>query len=337
MNRSFSWRVFTSFGLFLSFLMILVSGVILFIFPPRAPGVLWQLCGLSKPAWQNQHIIYGFAFSILSLCHLFFINWKAFFSYVQSKTKEGLQNPRELLVIAALFLLFGFGTYFKIQPFSGILEIGKSISNSWENKGTQVPDKRVDLSGDSQQLAFAEITPEKDLRADDFYGYSEREDGGERHHGHGDTRELHHRTDGGRVSPAEAQLVVRLQPVEARAVTASTISVNNNGNQSNDAQAPDDELHRRTSASCASCSQYQSLVSRIYSTTLFRKFLTATTKASGCSSCGRCPQSGTTTSSAFGSSRASRKLSSVLTVRSYSPVMTSDGSDMVFSCLSSLR
>lgn len=150
MNRSFSWRVFTSFGLFLSFLMILVSGVILFIFPPRTPGVMWQLLGLSKPAWQNQHIIYGFAFSILSLCHLFFINWKAFFSYVQSKTKEGLQNPRELLVIAALFLLFGFGTFFKIQPFSGILEIGKSISNSWDNKGTPAPDKRVDVHNTSR-------------------------------------------------------------------------------------------------------------------------------------------------------------------------------------------
>ncbi|MEI6639932.1 MAG: DUF4405 domain-containing protein [Chlorobium sp.] len=253
MNRSFSWRVFISFGLFLSFIMILVSGLILYIFPARTPGVLWQLFGLSKPAWQNQHIIYGFAFSILSLCHLFFINWKAFFSYVQSKTKEGVQNPGELLVIAALFLLFGFGTYFKVQPFSGILEIGESISNSWDKKGKEAPDKQVDLYKESPQLAFAETAPERGLRDEDFYGFSERGDGRGRHHGRGYKRERHHITDGGRVLPGEPQTGVRQQAIEARPATASTIRVNNNVNQINDFQAPDDELHRRTSASCASC------------------------------------------------------------------------------------
>jgi hypothetical protein len=72
MNKSFSWRIFTSFGLFLSFFMILVSGVILFIFPgSRGSNVVWEMAGLTKPAWQNQHIIFGFAFSC-SLSVIFF-------------------------------------------------------------------------------------------------------------------------------------------------------------------------------------------------------------------------------------------------------------------------
>jgi hypothetical protein len=138
MNKSFSWRIFTSFGLFLSFFMILVSGVILFIFPgSRGSNVVWEMAGLTKPAWQNQHIIFGFAFSLLSLCHLFFINWKAFFSYLKNKTKEGLQSPRELVVIVILSLGFGFGTFYKIQPFSGILELGKSIAKSYTGNQPQ--------------------------------------------------------------------------------------------------------------------------------------------------------------------------------------------------------
>ncbi len=138
MNKAFSWRIFTSFGLFLSFLMLLFSGVILYIFPgSRGSGIVWEMVGMTKPAWQNQHIIFGFAFSLLSLCHLFFINWKAFFSYLKSKTKEGLQSPRELVVILILSLCFGFGTYFKIQPFSGILGLGKSIAKSYEGKQSQ--------------------------------------------------------------------------------------------------------------------------------------------------------------------------------------------------------
>jgi magnesium-transporting ATPase (P-type) len=138
MKKSFSWRIFTSFGLLLSFIMLLVSGVLLYIFPGgRGQRIVWELLGLGKPAWQNQHIIFGFAFSLLSLCHLFFINWSAFLSYLKSKTKVGLQSPLELIVIAALSFFFFLGTYHKIEPFSSILEFGKTISKSYEGTQTE--------------------------------------------------------------------------------------------------------------------------------------------------------------------------------------------------------
>jgi len=141
MKKYFSWRIFISFGLFISFFMILVSGVVLYISPSgRAPGaVAWRLIGLTKPAWQNQHIIFGFAFSLLSLFHLLVINWKAFFSYLKTKTREGVKRPAELAVIIVLSLFFGFGTFYEIQPFSGILEFGKSISKTWGNNKMQPP------------------------------------------------------------------------------------------------------------------------------------------------------------------------------------------------------
>ncbi len=144
MNKSFNWRVFVSFGLFLSFFMILVSGVILYIGPsgrgPKATG--WHIIGLTKSEWQNQHIIFGLAFSLISLFHLFISNWKVFFSYLNTQTTGGLKNTGELFVIIILFFLFSFGTYFNVQPFSGILEFGKSISKSWEGKTTQPPDSQ---------------------------------------------------------------------------------------------------------------------------------------------------------------------------------------------------
>jgi hypothetical protein len=77
MKKSFSWRILISFGLFLSFFMILTSGVMLYIGPSgRGPGATgWSMIGLTKPEWQNQHIIFGFAFSLMALFHLFLINW----------------------------------------------------------------------------------------------------------------------------------------------------------------------------------------------------------------------------------------------------------------------
>ena len=142
MKNTFSWRIFISFGLCLSFFMILVSGVILYIGPSgRGPGATgWSMIGLTKPEWQNQHIIFGFFFSLIALFHLMVINWKAFFSYLKTRGREGLSRPGELLVIIILALLFGIGTYFKVQPFSGILEFGRSISKSWEGTTLQ-PDR----------------------------------------------------------------------------------------------------------------------------------------------------------------------------------------------------
>ena len=147
MKKSFSWRVFISFGLFIAVLMMLVSGVILYISPPGrvANWTDWRMLGLTKRGWQHQHIIFGFAFLTLSLFHLFFINWKAFLSYLKSKATEGLKSPAELLTIIILSSLFGIGTYYGIQPFSAVIKFGDAISSSWERQEKQAPVPHAEL------------------------------------------------------------------------------------------------------------------------------------------------------------------------------------------------
>ena len=141
MKKSFSWRIFISFGLLLSFLMLLVSWVILYISPPGrvANWSDWRMLGLTKTGWENQHAIFGFAFAILSIFHLFFINWKAFLSYLKTKASAGLKSPGELLASVLLVLLCGFGTFFALQPFSSIIDFGNRISASWERRESSPP------------------------------------------------------------------------------------------------------------------------------------------------------------------------------------------------------
>ena len=103
------------------------------------------MIGLTKRGWQNQHIIFGFTFLILSMFHLFFINWRAFLCYLKSKTCNGLNNPRELLIIIVLSLLLGAGTYFGLQPFSAIIKFGDAISSSWERQERQAPVPHAEL------------------------------------------------------------------------------------------------------------------------------------------------------------------------------------------------
>ena len=162
MKRSFSWRVFISFGLCIALVMMLLSGVILYISPPGrvANWTDWRMIGLSKTGWQHQHIIFGFAFVLLSLFHLFFINWHAFFSYLKAKSAQGLKSPAELMAITILSLFLGAGTFFGIQPFSAVIEFGDGISNSWDRKDSQAPVPHAEL------MTLVELSQQPELGGD---------------------------------------------------------------------------------------------------------------------------------------------------------------------------
>lgn len=142
-NQHFKWRVFISAGLALAFLVMFISGIVLYISPPGrvANWTDWNIFGLTKKEWQNQHVVFGFAFIILSIFHLFVINWKAFFSYIKSKASKGLNNPAELAVSLVLFALLGAGTLWHLPPFEQVIALGDRLSGSWEYKtgGPPVP------------------------------------------------------------------------------------------------------------------------------------------------------------------------------------------------------
>jgi hypothetical protein len=220
MKNSFSFRKLTSFSLFLSLFMLLISGVILYIFPgASSSGLIGRLGGLTKPAWLNQHIIFGIVFALFSLYHLFFVNWNTFFSYLKKKTTEGRQSSAELLTTIMVILVIGIGTYNFMPPFSGILSSGKEISSSREGndantEGPVFHDKSTDVP---------QLSRHHDLEED----YDVRQ--GARH------------------------LAFRGEETEETAKATLDSRTDNNVVQSGNEQAPDDDLHRRTTASCASC------------------------------------------------------------------------------------
>ena len=58
---------------------------------------------------------------------------------------EKLSLPTLKFLEELLSLLFGFGTYFDLQPFSAIIRFGNRISNSWERRETQAPVSHAEL------------------------------------------------------------------------------------------------------------------------------------------------------------------------------------------------
>ena len=147
MKKKFFWKSFVSFALAWSILILLVSGSVLFIAPPGrvANWTTWTLMGFTKANWQSVHTVFSYTFVILSIFHLFTLNWKVFWSYFVSKRIAGMSRPKEFIFSIALISLIFVGTYFNLQPFKGVMAFGESTKESWETKKDQPPVPHAEL------------------------------------------------------------------------------------------------------------------------------------------------------------------------------------------------
>ncbi len=160
MKTKFSWRAFISFGLTYAILVILVSGFVLYVSPPGryAHWVNWEILGFSKEGWQAIHTIFSFAFIILSIFHLFSVNWKAFVSYLKNKSAKGFNKKKEFIFSTLAVLVFFFGTVFGIPPFQTVMDLGESATNSWEKTEERAPVPHAEL------LTLTELAHQLDIK-----------------------------------------------------------------------------------------------------------------------------------------------------------------------------
>jgi len=146
-SKKFSWRAFISFGLTYSFIIIFLTGIVLYLAPAGriAQWVNWKFAGFSKEEWQAIHTIFSYLFVILSIFHLFTVNWKTFVSYLKNKTQNGLNKKRELFISTFLTIAIFLGILFSVPPFSSVMDFGEYLTNSWENKESAPPIPHAEL------------------------------------------------------------------------------------------------------------------------------------------------------------------------------------------------
>ena len=163
MNGKFSWRVFISFALSYAMIVLLVSGLILYVSPPGryAHWVNWTLWGLSKEEWQALHTLFSFSFIVLSVFHLFSANWKAFLSYFRSKKQQGFNKKKEFVFSTLLVLVIFFGTFFSLPPFGNVMALGEDFTESWEKTEERAPVPHAEL------LTLAELAQQLHLNSTD--------------------------------------------------------------------------------------------------------------------------------------------------------------------------
>lgn len=139
-NKKFKLRAFVSLYMTIAFLVMAISGIILFIAPPGriANWSYWSILGLTKAEWQATHIVFTFVFVLATVLHIIY-NWKPLITYLASKI-SGISSIRKELTLSILFssILF-LGTYFRVTPFVNLIDFGEELTNSWNDETSEPP------------------------------------------------------------------------------------------------------------------------------------------------------------------------------------------------------
>jgi hypothetical protein len=161
------WRNLASLFLALSGIIILVSGIVLFVAPPGryAHAVDWCILGLDKGQWEAAHTMFSFVAVIFAIIHLV-INWKSLVNYLWKRTKQAYRLKRELTISILLILIIGVGTIMAWPPFSTIMDWGDVLSDAWESSYSTVIDEHDSLlagEADITEVIDSDLAGEADL------------------------------------------------------------------------------------------------------------------------------------------------------------------------------
>lgn len=154
-KKQFHWRSFITFYIIISFLIMSISGLILYFAPPGrvAYWTEWKFIALTKTNWQAIHTIFTFIFVAATVFHIYF-NWKVITSYIKSKINESMKRKRELVYSSTFGLLIMIFTITNVPPFSTVMDFGDDLSNSWATQETEPPVPHAELLTVSE---FADI------------------------------------------------------------------------------------------------------------------------------------------------------------------------------------
>jgi len=141
----FHWRGLTSFLVTLGFLILTVTGIVLYIAPPGrvAHWTDWRIAGLDKEQWSAIHMTSGVLFVIAACIHLVF-NWRVFWHYIAASGH--LHLKREMVVSLAIAVVLIVGTLLEIPPFGTITQISDKARAYWEARSDPAPYPHAEIS-----------------------------------------------------------------------------------------------------------------------------------------------------------------------------------------------
>ena len=124
-------RRITALTAFLTFFIMLLSSVILYIAPQGriAYWANWTLGELSKEQWADIHINTGIVFLLALSFHLY-LNFKAIKTYLKTRDRKFKLFTIDFNIALLITIACVVGTYMKIPPFSSMLSLSENFKES---------------------------------------------------------------------------------------------------------------------------------------------------------------------------------------------------------------
>jgi hypothetical protein len=157
-------RALTSLLITLAFLVMLFSGVVLFVAPEGrvVHWTDWRFFGLAKDQWRAVHNTTALLFLVGGFLHLYF-NWRPLTSYISCGGR--LNRKAELFGAVAIAAMVLVGTVVAMPPFSQMMTLQNRIRAYWHSRSLPAPYAHAE---DSTLAEFAERTgtPLEELQAE---------------------------------------------------------------------------------------------------------------------------------------------------------------------------
>ncbi|NTU76227.1 MAG: DUF4405 domain-containing protein [Alphaproteobacteria bacterium] len=134
-------RPIISFLMVVGFLILSVSGIVLYVAPHGglARSLNWRFLFLDKAAWANLHISFGFLFLITGLFHLW-MNRKPLMGYLRSHAAtvrdswtSKLLKPEMYVALVLSGFLFA-ASVVPFEPVTTLLDWRKEVQKLWDAK-----------------------------------------------------------------------------------------------------------------------------------------------------------------------------------------------------------
>jgi hypothetical protein len=140
-------RKITSLTALLSFILMLVTSVILYIVPQGrvAYWADWSLMGLDKTQWGDVHINMGLLFLLSIGLHIYY-NWKAILAYLKDKTRRLKIWTPEFNVAFSLTAILLVGTLAAVPPFNWPLVFNTHLKDTAAARYGEPPYGHAELS-----------------------------------------------------------------------------------------------------------------------------------------------------------------------------------------------
>ena len=165
-KRKFNGRSFTSFIIAFSFVILILTGIVMYIIPAGrvAYWTGWKLLSVSKDGWQTIHTVSALLFAIFGIIHLLTYNWKPFWNYVTSKSKKGLKRPWELILALSLVLVLTVGSALYVPPFKSLMDLGEYFKELWPHNADKPP------ASHAESMSLREYTQMMEVPYDEAVG-----------------------------------------------------------------------------------------------------------------------------------------------------------------------